>query len=104
MRSLKRVRAIVRHHHEHLDGSGYPDCLRGDQIPLLAQIMSVVDVFDALTTTRPYRRPFGPSQAIEELRREVAAGWKRADLVERFVDVVTEQSLCRGMSATTVVT
>src|SRR3954470_24900254 len=53
--SLDRVRPIVRHHHERLDGTGYPDGLSGHAIPLLAQIVGVVDVFDALTTDRPYR-------------------------------------------------
>jgi putative two-component system response regulator len=53
LRSLRRVRPIVRHHHEKLNGSGYPDGLAGDAIPLLAQIMGVVDVYDALTTSRP---------------------------------------------------
>ena len=55
LRSLRKVRPIVRHHHERLDGSGYPDGLRGDATPLLAQIMGIVDVFDALTTKRPYK-------------------------------------------------
>jgi putative two-component system response regulator len=82
------VRAIIRHHHERRDGSGYPDGLAGDQIPLLAQIMSVVDVYDALTTERPYRRPLTPAQAADELRLEVARGWKRADLVEAFNELV----------------
>jgi len=55
LRSLQRVRPIVRHHHERLDGSGYPDGLRNAQVPLLAQIVAIVDVYDALTTERPYR-------------------------------------------------
>ena len=54
LRSLRSVRPIVRHHHERLDGSGYPDGLRGDAIPLLAQIIGIVDVFDAITTNRPH--------------------------------------------------
>jgi putative two-component system response regulator len=88
LRSLQAVRPIVRHHHEHLDGSGYPDGLRGDQTPLLAQIMGIVDVFDALTSERPYRGalPFG--RAAEELRGEVARGWRRGDLVTAFLDQV----------------
>src|SRR6266851_3471481 len=67
LRSLKRVRPIVRHHHERLDGSGYPDGLRGDDIPLLAQIMSIVDLFDAVTTTRPYRPAQSAHHAGDEL-------------------------------------
>jgi putative two-component system response regulator len=88
LRSLRRVRQIVRHHHERLDGSGYPDGLRGDAIPLLAQIMSVVDVFDALTTDRPYRMALTAARAAEELRHEVAIGCRRADLVAAFLDRV----------------
>src|SRR5690242_12490234 len=57
LRSLRAVRPIVRHHHERLDGTGYPDGLRYSQVPLLAQIVGIVDVFDALTTERPYRKP-----------------------------------------------
>ena len=55
LHSLTLVRPIVRYHHERLDGSGYPDALRGDDIPLLAQIVSVVDAYDAITMDRPYR-------------------------------------------------
>jgi len=87
-RSLRRVRSIVRHHHERLDGSGYPDRLRGDAIPLLAQIIGLVDVFDALTTTRPYRQPVAPDIACEQLLDEVSQGWRRRDLVEAFVGIV----------------
>jgi putative two-component system response regulator len=85
VRSLRRVRPIVRHHHERLDGSGYPDGLNGDAIPLVAQIMSVVDVFDALTTVRPYKSAFTRQQAIDELFLEAERGWRRRDLVEAFV-------------------
>jgi cyclic di-GMP phosphodiesterase len=85
MRSLGRVRGIVRHHHERLDGSGYPDRLRGDEIPLLAQIMSIVDVYDALATTRSYKHAFDTDRAYEELRGEAKRGWRRTDLVEAFI-------------------
>jgi len=85
LRSLRRVRPIVRHHHERLDGSGYPDQLRGDAIPLLAQITAVVDVFDALTTERPYKHAVSPDRAYEELLDEVARGWHRRDLVDALI-------------------
>ena len=88
MRSLRRVRPIVRHHHERLDGSGYPDGLYGDHTPLLAQIMGIVDVFDAMTTERPYRKALPIERAAEELRGDVARGWRRADLVATFLDQV----------------
>src|SRR6476646_5608607 len=55
---------IVRHHHENWDGSGYPDGLRGEDIPIGARILSVVDCLDALTSDRPYRRAFAPDRAL----------------------------------------
>jgi cyclic di-GMP phosphodiesterase len=82
------VRRIVRHHHERLDGSGYPDGLHGDALPLLAQIIGIVDVFDALTSDRPYRLALPAAAAAAELRRDVARGWRRGDLVESFLDHV----------------
>jgi putative two-component system response regulator len=88
LRSLHQVRGIVRHHHERLDGSGYPDGLRGNQIPILAQIVGLVDVYDALTTNRPYRQAVAPADACAHLRGEVASGWRRHDLVETFVSLV----------------
>jgi putative two-component system response regulator len=85
LRSLRRVRPIVRHHHERLDGSGYPDRLKGDDIPLLAQIMGIVDVYDAITTERPYKPAVRAERAFEELMTEVRQGWRRKDLVETFI-------------------
>jgi putative two-component system response regulator len=89
LRSLRRVRPIVRHHHERLDGSGYPDGLRGDATPLVAQIMGIVDVFDALTTERPYKVALPFSWAAEELQREAARGWRSVELVATFLDQVS---------------
>ena len=71
LRSLSKVRPIVRHHHERLDGTGYPDGLRNSEVPLLAQVVSVVDVFDALTTDRPYRAARPADVALQILRRRV---------------------------------
>jgi len=85
LRTLRHVRPIVRHHHERLDGTGYPDGLAGDAIPLLAQLIGIVDVFDALTTGRSYREAMSAEDAFQALSREVTRGWRRRDLVEAFV-------------------
>jgi putative two-component system response regulator len=90
LRLLADVRPIVRHHHERPNGTGYPDGLTGEAIPLLARILAVVDVYDALTTERPYKRAFTPDEAVEELRAEVTRGWKFAELVETFAVLVAE--------------
>ncbi len=91
LRSLKDVRPIVRHHHERLDGSGYPDGLRGDEIPVLAQIVGVVDVYDALTTVRPYRGRLTRAAAVAELHNELRAGRFAAHVVEAVL-TITEGS------------
>ena len=88
LRSLAEARTIVRSHHERLDGSGYPDRLVGDAVPLLAQIVGAVDVFDALTSPRHYRRPLSVDEAAAHLRREVTEGKFDRGLVERFLTSV----------------
>jgi cyclic di-GMP phosphodiesterase len=88
LRSLNNVRPIVRHHHERLDGSGYPDGLRNTAVPLLAQIVSIVDVFDALTTERPYHAARPREDALDVLATESARGWRDRALVDAFVDVL----------------
>jgi putative two-component system response regulator len=85
LRSLRLVKSIVRSHHERLDGSGYPDGLRGDTIPLLAQIIGIVDVYDALTTDRPYRKRMPVDAALNELRREAEIGWRNPRLIDSFI-------------------
>ena len=82
LRSLQPVRPIVRWHHERLDGSGYPDGLRGDQIPLSAQIVGVVDVYEAVTTERPYQRKRTAEEARGDLAGRGRARLAAADLVE----------------------
>jgi putative two-component system response regulator len=88
LRSLQKVRPIVRHHHERLDGSGYPDGLKNAQIPLLAQIIGIVDVFDALTTDRPYRAAVSRDEALGVVADEASKGWRDRGLVEALSDVV----------------
>jgi putative two-component system response regulator len=93
LRSLQSVRPIVRHHHERLNGSGYPDGLHGDAIPLLAQIIAIVDVYDAVTTQRPYQRAQSAEDGIGVLRHQVALGWRRGDLVDEFATMVRQGTL-----------
>ena len=91
LRSLARVRPIVRHHHEKLDGSGYPDGLRGTDIPLLAEIIGLVDVYDALTTTRPYRHALTLAAAARALHQEVARGWRRKEFVDLLLHLAKRE-------------
>jgi putative two-component system response regulator len=102
LRSLRRVRPIVRHHHERLDGSGYPDRLAGDAVPLLAQVMAVVDVFDALTTERPYKRALDPAAALRELDAEVRRGWRNPQVVEVLGRLVQQRRLPRFASSSSL--
>jgi putative two-component system response regulator len=96
LKSLEDVRSIVRHHHERADGSGYPDGLVGGAIPLTAQIVAIVDAYDAMITTRPYKAAMPPDAAFDELRGDVAKGWKDASLVESFVSMMTAQARQHG--------
>ena len=91
--SLQPVRQIVRHHHERLDGSGYPDGLRGDEIPLVAQIVGLVDAYDALTTQRAYQHVQPVEHVIRTLREEVRLGWRADHLVESFVFMIQSGTL-----------
>jgi putative two-component system response regulator len=84
MRTLANVLPLIRSHHERLDGSGYPDGLAGNQIPLSVRIISVVDVYDALTTTRSYRQAHSPDEALRILREESKKGWWDSKLVEAW--------------------
>jgi putative two-component system response regulator len=93
MRSLASVRPIVRHHHERLDGSGYPDGLRTTSVPLLAQIVGIVDVYDALTSLRPYRTPLEPREALQVLFEEVDKGWRDRELVDVFARFADREPL-----------
>jgi putative two-component system response regulator len=85
MRTLDEVRPIIRHHHERMNGSGYPDGLRGEEIPLGARIMAVVDVYDALRTARPYKSQLPHDEAVSILRQETAANFWDPQLTEAFI-------------------
>src|SRR5882762_10539793 len=84
------------HHHERVDGRGYPDGLAGDRIPLLAHIVSIVDVFDALTTDRPYRKALPTATAYRMMRDDARGGWCQEDLVALFIDLHRARELDRA--------
>jgi putative two-component system response regulator len=87
MKSLRPVLPIIRHHHERWDGSGYPDGLRGEQIPLLARIVQIVDIYDALISLRPYKPAYTPDQALVVIQEETNRGWRDPKIVKVFLQV-----------------
>ena len=84
LKPFRLVLPIIRHHHEKLDGSGYPDGLAGEQIPLTARVLQIVDVYDALTAERPYKPALSPREALETLRAEVDKGWWDPQIYAEF--------------------
>lgn len=87
MKSLAPVLPIIRSHHERWDGSGYPDGLVGEQIPLNARILQVADIYDALTTARPYKPAMSHHQAVEIMEEEARRGWRDPELVPLFAQL-----------------
>jgi putative two-component system response regulator len=87
MKSLAPVLPIIRHHHERWDGGGYPDGLRGEQIPLLARVVQIADIYDALVSPRPYKPAFPSTRAMEILQEECNKGWRDPALVSLFRDM-----------------
>ena len=88
LKSFRSVLPIIRHHHEKMDGSGYPDGLKGNAIPLTARILQTADIYDALTTDRPYRKALRPDRAFALMREEVKKGWWDGALVDELEAMV----------------
>ena len=84
LRSFRHVLPIIRSHHEKWDGSGYPDGLKGEQIPLTARILQITDIYDALTTDRPYRKALPQETAFAIVREEVKRGWWDGSILDEF--------------------
>jgi putative two-component system response regulator len=84
LKSFRLVLPIIRHHHEKFDGSGYPDGLRGENIPVTARVLQIVDVYDALTTIRPYKPAFSITDALQTMKLEVAKGWWDPHIFDQF--------------------
>jgi putative two-component system response regulator len=91
LKSLRRVLPIIRHHHEHSDGSGYPDGLRAGEIPLLPRILQVVDIYDALRTARPYKPALGHEPAALTMRTEARNGLWDEELVSEFFSMLDKR-------------
>ena len=90
LKSFRLVLPIIRHHHEKLDGTGYPDGLKGEEIPLTARILQIVDVYDALTTARPYKRALSGAEALEIMAQEVRRGWWDTNIFSEFTSLIAE--------------
>lgn len=93
LKSLRLVLPIIRNHHEHSDGSGYPDGLKKQDIPLLARILQVADVYDALRTVRPYKAALSHERAAATMRDEATAGLWDEVLVNEFFFMLQKQQL-----------
>jgi putative two-component system response regulator len=90
LRSFRNVLPIIRHHHEKQDGSGYPDGLKGPQVPLTARILQITDIYDALTTDRPYRKALSQEKTFAIMREEVKRGWWDGSILDEFEGVVRD--------------
>jgi putative two-component system response regulator len=100
LKSFSRVLPIIRHHHEKQNGTGYPDGLKGSSIPLTARVLQIVDVFDALSTARPYKPAYSMDEAIGIMREEVRKGWWDPELLREFEHLLARSGgLAEGQCA-----
>ncbi len=102
LKSFRLLLPIIRHHHEKLNGSGYPDGLKGEEIPVTARVLQIVDVYDALTTQRPYKPALSRAEALEIMEEEVKKDWWDPHIFGEFKQLVTSpawETLARSAAA-----
>ncbi|MCD6231692.1 HD-GYP domain-containing protein [Candidatus Aerophobetes bacterium] len=87
--SLKKISKIIKHHHEWYNGKGYPDGLRGEEIPVGSRIINVADAYQAMTSNRPYRKAFSKEKAIDELKRCAGTQFD-PEIVRIFIEILNE--------------
>jgi putative two-component system response regulator len=90
LKSFRNVLPIIRSHHEKQDGTGYPDHLKSEEIPLTARVLQTVDIYDSLTTDRPYRKALSQEKALEIMWKETRQGWWDAELVDALQGLLQE--------------
>jgi len=88
LRSFRNILNPIKHHHELLNGEGYPDSLKSEDIPLITRILTVSDIFDALTSDRPYRSALGRQEAIQELDKMVEGGKLDKNVVDTVKKII----------------
>lgn len=91
LKSMQLTLPIIRHHHERWDGRGYPDGLAGENIPLLARIFQIADIYDALTNERPYKAALSRNQVIRIMQEEADKGWRDPELTAVFIEIVRQR-------------
>ena len=92
MKTMEKVLPLIRNHHEKLDGSGYPDGWKGDEISLPIRILSVVDIYEALISKRTYKDSMSSENAFEILKDEAAKGWWDIRVIENLMAVISQDT------------
>ncbi len=94
LHSLKLVIPIIHHHHEKYNGTGYPSGLKGEKIPITARVLQIVDIYDSLTTNRPYKKAINSDMALNIMAKEVNKGWWDRDIFIEFKKMVELNNYC----------
>jgi putative two-component system response regulator len=88
LHSARKILPVIRHHHERWDGAGFPDGLKGEDIPFLARLLAVADTYDAMVSMRPYRAPFTEEEALSMMEAEKNSGQWDPELVGGFIEMI----------------